>query len=67
MLMLMQCKSIYARLTPRVLHLSLLIIITCAIKEWWFAPHMVEHTLSHLLTLRLLSLQSNGDHGSDTT
>jgi hypothetical protein len=30
---------------------------TCTIKEWWFAPHMVEHNLSHILTSRLLSLQ----------
>ena len=40
---------------------------TCAIKERWFAPHMVEHNLSHNLTPRLLSLYTNGDHGSDTT
>jgi hypothetical protein len=37
------------------LHLSLSIIIACAIKEWWFAPHMVEHNLSHNLTPRFVT------------
>ena len=42
-------------------------LLAPSIKEWWFAHHMVEHNLSYNLTPRLLSLQSNGDHGSNTT
>jgi len=40
---------------------------TCAIKEWWFAPNIVEHYLSDNLSTEVVKPSQNGDHGSNTT